>query len=200
MDARRSKSESEDSRVAPWRMAQAAMTKSIAGTVTPLALARRARSNAVVHTSPSTGRSGRTCPNLRRTVRSLVPRAPFQSSSWMGAHQHACPVLSAASTRERIAGSPLGRSICIQDEVSTRITTLSLPTNGVKLLWRDQVGTGAGVPCEFRQAHATVEICDGADYGFTLGLSPCVLDGILKLFVRNINSRLHMPMIANIGI
>ena len=200
MDARRSKSESEDSRVAPWRMAQAAMTKSIAGTVTSLALARRPRSNAVVHTSSSTGRSGRTRPNLRRTVRSLGPRAPFQSSSWMGAHQHACPVVSAASTRERMTGSPLGRSICIQDEVSTRITTLSLPTYGVKFLWRDQVGTGAGVLREFRHAHATVEICDRADYGFTLGLSPCVLDGILKLFVWNINSRFHMSIIANIRI
>lgn len=197
---RRSKSESEDSRAAPKRMAHAAMIKSVAGTVTPLALAPRARSYAVLHTSSSIGSSGIAAASLRRTARSFCPRAPFQSSSCTGGHQRACPDVSAASTRERTAGSPLGRSMCIQDEVSIRTTESSLPTHGLKLFWRDHVGTAAGVPDEFRHAHATVEVGDSTDYGFTFRLGLGELDCILKLSVGNINSGLHMSIIAKFGI
>ena len=50
------------------------------------------------------------------------PRAPFHSSSCTKGHQHACPPVRAASTRPRTAGSPFGRSMCIQLDVSIRIT------------------------------------------------------------------------------
>ena len=201
--AKRSKSESEDSRAAPKRMAHAAMIKSVAGTVTLLALARRARSYAVLHTSSSIASSGIAAASLRRTARSFCPRAPFQSSSCTGGHQRAWPDVSAASTRERIVGSPLGRSICIQDEVSIRITELSLsslPTNGLKFFWRDHVGTAAGVPDEFRHAHATVEVGDSTNYGFAFRLGLGELNCILELSVGNINSGLHMSIIDNLGI
>ena len=49
------KSESADSRAAPWRTAQAAMTISVAGTVIPRSLLRRARSQATPQTSSSMG-------------------------------------------------------------------------------------------------------------------------------------------------
>ena len=176
------------------------MITSIAGAVTPFPRALRARSNAVFHTSSSIGRSGMAAAISRRTEASFCPRAPFQSSSCTGGHQHACPVISAVSTRARTTGSPLARSMWIHEEVSTRTTGLSLATNGLKFLWRDQVGAGAREPNEFRHAHATVEVGDGTDYGGTFRLCLRESDSILKLTIRNINGGLHISIIAKIGI
>ena len=79
--ASRSKSESAVSRVAPWRSAQAAMTMSVAGTVTPLVRAQRASACAALQTSSSMGSSGRVRAKSSRTLLSRCPRAPFHSSS-----------------------------------------------------------------------------------------------------------------------
>ena len=75
-----------------------------------------------------------------------------------------------------------------------------MPTNGLKFFWRDHVGAAAGVPDEFRHAHAPVEVGDSTNYGFTFRLGLGELDRILKLSVGNINSGLHMSIIANVGI
>lgn len=90
--------------------------------------------------------------------------------------------------------------MCIHDDVSTRIKESTLPANGLKFLWRNQVGTGTGIPCELRHAHATVEIRDGTDDGFAFCLRLRELDGIRKLTIGNINSGFHIPRIAIIGI
>ena len=78
---RRSKSLSADSSAAPWRWAQAAISTSAAGTVTPRARVRRARLYAADQTSASMGRSGSTAAKWRSPRRSGPPRAPFHSSS-----------------------------------------------------------------------------------------------------------------------
>ncbi len=197
--ARISKSESADSRVAPCRCAQAAISTSIAGTVTPRARARRATSYATFQTSSSIGSSGSELAKSRRTCCSCCPRAPFQSSSCTSGHQQACPAVSAATTRARTVGSPEGRSMCIQDDVSMRINRSILSSHGVELLWRDQVGAGTGIPCEFCHAHATVEVRDGTDDGFPFGFRPRELDGIFKFTVGNIDSSFHIPTIAFVG-
>ena len=78
---RRSKSESADSRPAPCRSAHAAIRTSVAGTVTPRSRAPAASSYALVQASRSIGSSANTRAKSRSTLRSRVPRAPFQSSS-----------------------------------------------------------------------------------------------------------------------
>ena len=93
-------------------------------------------------------------------------------------------------------GSPPGRSMCIQDEVSTRINGSALPARGLKLLRCDQIRTGAGVLDEFRHAHTAVEVRDSSDDGFAFGLRFCEPDGILKLIFGNINSSFHASKIA----
>ena len=99
---------------------------SVAGTVTPRARARRARPKASRQTEPSIGSSGRTRANAFSTRFSRCPCAPFQSSSWTREHQQASPLRKAATTRPRTTGSPVGRSIWIQEDVSTRINAQPL--------------------------------------------------------------------------
>ena len=175
------------------------MITSIAGTVTPLSLARRARSYALSHTALSIGSSGSARANSRRTLFSRCPRAPFQSSSCTGGHQRACPEVNAASTRARAPGSPLGRSMWIHDDVSTRIIKSTLPASGLKFLRRHQICTGTGKPCELRHAHATVEVRNGTNYGLAFCLRLSEPDGILEYVIGNVYSGLHTSRIAPFG-
>lgn len=80
----------------------------------------------------------------------------------------------------------------------TRTTELPSPTKGLEFSRRDQVGTGAGVPREFRHPHAVVEVLDGLDYGFAF--RPCLreLHCIRKLVFGNINSGFHVPMMTQL--
>ena len=89
--------------------------------------------------------------------------------------------------------------MCIQDEVSTRINGSALPACGLKLLWCDQIGAGAGVLDEFCHAHAAVEVRDSSDNGFAFGLRLREPDGILKFIFRNINSSFHASKIVIYG-
>jgi hypothetical protein len=89
--------------------------------------------------------------------------------------------------------------MCIQDDVSTRITGSTLAARSLKFLRRDQVGAGAGVFGEFRHAHAAIEVGDGADDGIAFGLRLRESDSILKFVVGNINSRFHACKISSIG-
>ena len=75
-----------------------------------------------------------------------------------------------------------------------------LSTSGLKFFYRNQVGTVAGIPCEFHHAHATVEFCDGNNYGFMSCLCLRESNGILKLAIRKINSQLHIPRIVDFGV
>ena len=195
-DARSSKSASAVSRLALWYRAQATMTTSAAGTVTPRARARLARSYASCQTPSSIGSSGSVFAKSRSTFRSCCPRAPFHSSSCTKGHQQACPLMRAACTRFRTTGSPLGRSICIQDDVSTRIKRSASATRSLKLFRRDQVVARASVPGQFRHAHSAIEVRDGANHGFTLGLCVREPDGILKLTIGNIDCSFHAARLA----
>ena len=194
------KSESADSRAAPWRTAQAAMTISVAGTVIPRSLLRRARSQATLQTSSSMGSSGSVRTNSRRTLCSRCPRAPFQSSSCTSGHQRACPVVRAASTRARTVGSPPGRSMCIQDEVSTRINRSAFSAGSLQLLGGNQVGAGPCMSDKFRHPHAAVEVLDYADDCLAFGLRLREPDGILEFTFRNIQGRLHDARLSLVGI
>ena len=77
-----------------------------------------------------------------------------------------------------------------------RIKASGLAAYGVEFLWRDQIGTGTGIPCELRHAHATVEVHEGADNGLAFRLRPCELHGIFKLVIRNNNSSFHASILA----
>ena len=75
-----------------------------------------------------------------------------------------------------------------------------MSASGLKFFYRNQVGTVAGIPWEFRHAHPTVEFCDGDNYGFISCLCLRGCDGILKLGIGNINSQLHVPRIVDFGV
>lgn len=86
-----SKSESECSRLTSWRVAHAAMSKSVAGIDTPPDRALRASSYALRHTSSSIPSSGSNRSKSLSTFFSRSPPAPFHSSRRTIGHQHASP-------------------------------------------------------------------------------------------------------------
>ena len=83
--------------------------------------------------------------------------------------------------------------------MSIRINGSALAAAGLEFIRRDQFGAGAGVFNEFSQAHATIEVGNGADHRFPLCLRPCEPDGILKFTHRNIYCRFHASNLGRIG-
>ena len=165
----------------------------------PCARARCARSKARCQTFLLMGNSGRTREKSLSTFFSWSPRAPFHSSSCTISHQQASPLTNAASTFFRTCRSPSGRSKCIQDDVSTRITS-TLSAHRLKLWNRDQVSAGAGILGQFGHALPPVEIRDCSNHCFALGLRSSKPDGIRKLGIGNINCRFHASKIPMTGI
>ena len=123
--------------------------------------------------------------------RGTVPQFKLHQRTPTGLSRGQCR-FDACSNR----GIAPGRSMCIQDEVSTSINGSALSACSLKLLWCDQIRAGASVLDEFRHAHAAVELCDGTDDGFAFGLCLCEPDGILKLIAGNINSGFHGVKVA----
>lgn len=196
--ASNSNSLSADSRSAPWHRAQASMAMSAAGTVTPWARARRARSYAADQTSSSIGRSGSASAKRRRTRCSRSPRAPFHNSSCTIGHQQASPDLSADSTRLRIFRSPSGLSRWIHEEVSIRVNEcFPVPALLTKLSSRHQVRTGAGKFSERSNTPSLIEVRNGGNHRFPLGLCSRKADGVRKFAARNINRGFHAGILAH---
>jgi hypothetical protein len=102
-------------------------------------------------------------------------------------HQQASPDCSARSTLERIAGSPLGRSRWIQDEVSTSSKCFSASAAlTLQLFHCQQVRASAGMLDQFSHPSATIEVLDrGYDrLAFCLGMRKS--HGIRQVVIWNI--------------
>jgi hypothetical protein len=102
-------------------------------------------------------------------------------------HQQASPDCSARSTLERIAGSPLGRSRWIQDEVSMSSKCSAFAALTLQLFYCEQVRASAGMLDQFSHPSATIKVLDRGYDCFSLCLGMGKSHGICQVVVWNIH-------------